>query len=60
MTRLRRLIVLAIAAGSLLGLTGLAAPAQARPEGFMTCKLLVLDENYDPIASHGRLIECYY
>jgi len=60
MRRFRTLIVLsAMLAGVVGGLIGSAAPAQARVNGFMTCKVnLFTDGETSP--TNTRIIECYY
>jgi hypothetical protein len=60
MRRFRAFIVLsAMVAGMLAGFVGGAAPAQARVNGFMTCKINLLTDGSDSPPS-GRIIECYY
>lgn len=56
----RLLITVVVAVGAFVGLAFTAQPAQAGPQGYMTCKLLITDDDYDPIAERGRVVECYF
>ncbi len=57
MRRIRLLFILAAVLGVLAGFAGNVTPAHAAPNGYMTCHINLLDEDY---AIGDRPFECYY